>query len=131
MAYSDQKKAEIFMQIITQMSSGKSVRQSIKESPISMPTFFAWVKDPEKFKQYVCAREMQAEFYFDKLLEVINHRDEDHTPFTGANVVQRDKLIADTLKWILARMSPRKYGDKLTLSGDEDAPLKIDIKFED
>lgn len=130
MAYSEQKKAEIFMSIITKMTEGQSVRKAIEESPISMPTFFAWIKDPERLKQYVCAREIQAEYWFDKLIEVIYHRDDDHTPFTGSNVIQRDRLIADSLKWILARMNPKKYGDALKLSGDAENPIEQKIQVE-
>ena len=47
--------------------------------------------------------------------------------------IARSKLRVDTRKWNLSRMNPRKYGDKVALTGggDGDAPLKheITVKF--
>ena len=37
--------------------------------------------------------------------------------------IQLRRLRVDTYKWILAKMLPKLYGDKLTLAGDRDAPL--------
>jgi hypothetical protein len=37
--------------------------------------------------------------------------------------VQRDKLIVETDLKLLAKWSPKRYGDKVTHSSDPDAPL--------
>jgi hypothetical protein len=38
--------------------------------------------------------------------------------------VQRDKLIIDTDIKLLAKWDPKRYGDRMTLAGDTDAPLQ-------
>mgnify|MGYP006921348473 CR=1 FL=1 len=129
-SYSEEKKKQIFDEIIKQISEGKSVRKAVKASPISIGTFFEWVKDAERLKQYTRARECCAEVYFEQIIEVMNHTEEDHTPFTGGNVIQRDRLKIDSLKWILARMSPRVYGDKVTLAGDAENPIEQKVVVE-
>ena len=39
--------------------------------------------------------------------------------------VQRAKLQVDTRKWLLSKLAPKKFGDKLELTGDPDRPLAI------
>lgn len=42
---------------------------------------------------------------------------------TGA--VQRNRLRVDSRKWLLSKLAPKKYGDRLTVSGDDDNPVVI------
>lgn len=42
--------------------------------------------------------------------------------------VQRDKLIIDTDLKLLAKWSPKRYGEKLALSGDADSPLTVVVR---
>ena len=51
---------------------------------------------------------------------------EEETP--DAVAVARNKLRIDTRKWILSKMLPREYGDKLELSGDPDKPLYTEVR---
>jgi hypothetical protein len=34
-------------------------------------------------------------------------------------MVQKQRLRVDTRKWLLSKLAPKKYGDKLELSGDD------------
>jgi hypothetical protein len=40
--------------------------------------------------------------------------------------IQKHKLQVDTRKWLLARLAPKKYGDRLAIAGDESSPLKVE-----
>ena len=42
-------------------------------------------------------------------------------------VVQAVKLKADNLKWVMSKMKPKKYGDKLELAGDQDNPITVNL----
>ena len=46
--------------------------------------------------------------------------------------IQRSRLQVDARKWIAAKLKPNRYGDKVELSGDKNAPVSIQIvKFSD
>jgi hypothetical protein len=45
---------------------------------------------------------------------------------TDSGAVQKQRLQVDTRKWLLARLAPKKYGDKLELAGDPERPLAIE-----
>jgi hypothetical protein len=106
---------ELFESICKQLSfSELGLVKLCKEHNSSAPAFHDLMFGNEKLTEiYMRAREYQAEFLFDLQREIVMRRDEDHTPFTGANVVSRDRLIADTIKWQASKLNKKKYGDKL------------------
>ena len=110
---------EVFSKVCDELQESTDGLKTIcKKYDTSSSAFFDLIDhDPEKRQeradQYTRARERQAEYLFDLQREIVFKRDEDHTPFTGANVVNRDRLIMDTLKWQAMKLKPSKYGDKL------------------
>lgn len=104
--------------IATSTNSLKTI--CLDESLPSVATVLRWLReDKNGFQsQYVRAREQQADMMADEILEISDHSQEDHTPFTGANVVQRDKLRIEARKWVASKLKPKKYGDKLDLTTD-------------
>lgn len=92
-------------------------------------SWFRKYRDDDKDRQasYARAEEDREELYFYLVEAVAFNRGQDHTPFTGGNVVARDKVIIDTLKWKLARMNPKKYGDKLDVDHTGDMSVTIDL----
>ena len=52
------------------------------------------------------------------MLEIADNSKKDETPFVGINHVHRDKLRTDVRKWMLSKMVPKKYGDKLDLTSE-------------
>lgn len=125
--YSEEEKNRIFDTICDKIIEGKSLRSILsEEGMIPLKTFFIWIKDDEeKSNQYARAKEICAELELDEIKEIANHTEEDHTAFTGANVVQRDRLRIDAIKWRMAKMSPKKYGEKITaeITGKDGQPL--------
>ena len=124
MAYSQHDKDRIINTICEEVCNGRSLRDIIAKDKglISMPVFYEWLDaDENKAKQYVRACNIRQEILFEEILEISDNNSVDHTPFTGGVVVQRDKLRADSRKWILSKMNPKKYGDKtdITTNGNE------------
>jgi hypothetical protein len=124
MAYSQKDKDQIINTICKQLCTGRSLRNIIENDKglISMPVFYEWLDANELFaKQYARACNIRQEILFEEILEISDDSSKDHTPFTGGVVVQRDKLRADSRKWILSKMNPKKYGDKtdITTNGNE------------
>ena len=64
--------------------------------------------DEERQKRYARACEQRAEVLADEMDDIANAKDNDD------NIkVQRDRLRIDTRKWALAKMHPKKYGDRV------------------
>jgi len=62
---------------------------------------------------YARARVMQADVWFDELVDI------SQTQLTGDNkkdsgIVQAARLRCDTLKWTISKLNPMKYGDQAT-----------------
>lgn len=89
----------------------KTICQGLKLKPM---TVLQWLRNNEDFsKMYARAKEEQADLLAEEIISISEHTKEDHTPFTGGNVVRRDQLRIDARKWVAAKLKPRKYGDKL------------------
>ena len=96
-----------------------------------------WRDHPEKaeFNQmYAQARECQAERMAEEINEIADRSESDYltNPITGEKRfdkehVLRSRLRVDARKWTAAKLLPRKYGDRLELSGNANDPLVIKI----
>lgn len=86
----------------------------------SKSTVMVWlVRFPEFAAQYAEARTAQAEAIFDEMLEIADEGE------PNADMNGRDRLRIDARKWVLGKLAPKKYGDKLELSG------KVAVSHED
>jgi hypothetical protein len=131
MAYSQQQINETFDEILREIEQGNSLISILrrKEFP-STATFYQWLEaDEDKAKRYVRACEIRADVIFEDIIDIADHSDEDHTPFTGANVVQRDRLKIDARKWIVAKLHPKKYSDRVyqDITTHQEQPLFPDV----
>jgi len=131
MAYSQKQIDEIFDDILHEIEQGNSLISILrrKEFP-STATFYQWLEaDEDKAKRYVRACEIRADVIFEDIIDIADHSDEDHTPFTGANVVQRDRFKIDARKWIVAKLHPKKYSDRVyqDITTHQEQPLFPDV----
>lgn len=122
--YSEQLVDEICEKIATSNKGLHSIIAENQHFP-SFGTVFSWLQQPDKkyfLDKYTHARELQAEFLADEMIRISEHTEEDHTAFTGANVVQRDRLRIETRKWIASKLKPKVYGDKIDIT-TKDQPI--------
>ena len=119
--YSEEQKKEIIERIFSNIEDGISTRKSIVNNNISSSTFFRWIDDNEELsKQYARACELRAEFLLDEIMEIVddNSRDKIYNEITGAEItngeaIQRSRLRYDARKWLISKLHPKKYGDKI------------------
>ena len=112
---------DIFFPIIlSEIEEGNSLRSilSKKDMP-SRYTLFEWLKDDEeKANQYARACEVRAESIFEDILEIADNSSND-TIYTDKGEIpnsewmQRSRLRVDARKWMLGKMNPKKYGEKI------------------
>ena len=111
-------RAKTIETICERISEGRSLRAVCRD--MDMPGFTTvktWLSQDDVFRaQYVKAREEQAEYYAD---EIVNIADTTEDP-------PKARLQIDARKWVAAKLLPKKYGDNssLSLSGSVDVSLR-------
>jgi len=140
MAYSPEEKERIFNTIFDLIESGKSLRYALKEIKLSSGRFFEWIdKDEEKQKQYARVTELRAEALLDEMFDIVDETSNDTLITDKGNEVpnsewmQRSRLRYDARKWLVSKLNPKKYGDKLDMtSGGEKLqtpPSSINVRI--
>ena len=122
MAYSEEDKSVIIDKIISDIEGGLSARKAVISAKISSKTFWDWIdKDEEKVKQYTRACEARADFMADEILDIADssegdlYLDDNGDTKIDGNTVQRARTQIDARKWLMSKMAPKKYGDKLDI----------------
>jgi len=112
--------------ICARISAGESLRAVCRDDGMPAPsTFLLWVKDDEALaEQYARAMEARADALFDEMFDIaddarndwmekLNRDGEVVGEILNKEAVMRSSLRVDVRKWALARMAPKKYGDKV------------------
>lgn len=89
-------------------------------------TVYRWLTEHDGFlRAYNLAREAQADLYIDQILEIADGRDGEEGQARDA---ARDRLRIDARKWVAAKLAPKRYGEKVALTGgaDTDPPIRIE-----
>jgi hypothetical protein len=101
-------------------------------------TISLWrAQHPEFSAQYAIAQETRAELGFDDIQEVADNgindwmsvNDPENAGYrVNGEHIQRSRLRVDTMKWRLARMNAKRYGEKVSqeISGPDGGPIEID-----
>lgn len=93
-------------------------------------TVYRWIEAHPEFRQnYARAREKQADFYAQEIVDIANEQAEvvDKNGHKYDPDVNRDRLRIDARKWFASKVAPKKYGDKLELAGNKEQPLALQL----
>lgn len=128
---------ELAAEICRRLAEGRSLRSICRADDMpDRSTVHLWVvEDREGFSyQYANARRAQALRWADEILDIADdgendtYEDEDGNPRTDYDVIQRSRLRVDTRKWLLSKVLPKVYGEKVALTGsDGESPAEIVI----
>jgi hypothetical protein len=109
--------------ICTLLEEGKSLRAAAKEIGFAASTVLLWEdNDPEFAERYARARLIGYKLLADEILEISDdgrndtYTDDEGNKRTDQDVIARSRLRVDSRKWMLAKMLPKVYGDKLDLN---------------
>lgn len=118
-----EKKFNLIIQDI--QNKGIGLNKAAKKYGLNPNTFFNMVeKDSLLLKQYTRALELKADVIAERIIRNSHNRSNDFYTDSEGNLkpnpvaVQRDRLMLDADKWLLSKIAPKKYGDKLTLDGE-------------
>lgn len=122
-----ENKADICALVLSGMRGGLSAFKACEAAGVPQSTFNLWLnEDAELAAEYARAREDLIERIANEVIE-LSDADVGLQPDGKKDwaAVQKHKLQVDTRKWLLSKLAPKKYGEKLELTGDPDRPLAI------
>jgi len=131
--YSD----ELADKICARLASGEPMAK-IAKLP-SMPdqtTIYRWLREKPDFQQrYADARVDGAHVLADQIQEIVDTEplavfDEQGNKRYDSGAIQHQRLRMDARKWLAAKYLPKVYGDRLTHSGDDEAPIVAEVSFD-
>jgi hypothetical protein len=122
-----EERSSISQIVLDGMRSGMSAFKACQAAGVPMSTFCRWVDDDAILAEnYTRAREDLIERIAAEIMEI---SDKDVGMAVDGKrdwaAVQKHKLQVDTRKWLLSKMAPKKFGDRLELTGDKESPLQI------
>jgi hypothetical protein len=135
-----QEKADRICELIS--TTTYSLRTICKmEGMPSVQVVLKWLReDRSGFQaQYARAKEEQADFMGEEMIEIADDGTNDYMTITKGDitynvedkeVTNRSKLRVETRKWLMGKLKPKKYGEKLDmeLTGKDGGP--IETKFD-
>lgn len=128
----------IAKEICQRLAEGETLSQICRSEHMpARPTVILWVLDDrEGFSdRYARARDLLLEYWADETIDIADDgsndwmrresKDGNEALVFNSEHSQRSRLRVDTRKWLLSKLKPERYGDKLELGG------KLTIKHED
>jgi len=120
-------------EILHRIVAGESLNRILKDEHLpSISSVFDWLTDESKSEfldKYNQAKELQAEYYADELIDIADDASNDYVEkvmasgevvqVVNSEHIQRSRLRVDTRKWIASKLLPKRYGDK----------QEVDVKF--
>jgi transposase-like protein len=133
---------ELADKVCEEIAQGYSMRTVCKADGMpNISTLFKWIREKSEFsQQYAKATEERTEAMSEDLLDIADDGSNDLMRIQKGNetyeienkeVTNRSKLRVDTRKWLMSKMKPKKYGDKLDVLSDGKALVGNTIIFKD
>lgn len=131
-------------QICERIFSGEGLREICRDPEMpSRSMIYRWLEANTDFRdQYARARDGLYDYWAEDIVEISDDATNDwmerrSEAEKGAGVqngyvlngehVQRSRLRVDSRKWLLSKLAPKKYGDKLAteISGPDGGPVEV------
>ena len=123
--------------VCEEVSTGKSLRQTCREMGLAESTIRSWyLDDVQDFgAQYARARELQMESWADEITEISDDGSNDwmtikrggeEVEVENKEVLNRSRLRVDTRKWLMSKIAPKKYAERIAHAGaDGVGPVQV------
>ena len=107
---------KIFDKLCERVAEGEAVHNICAEKGMpSRVTFYKWLRDDDDLaNSYVRAREEQADRVVDECIAIADQCDD----------ASKARVQIAARQWKASKMAPKRYGDKLALTGGDGGPIK-------
>jgi hypothetical protein len=112
---------ELETAILDRLANDESLRSICKDEGMpNAATVHRWMQDDAEFaSRYARARVIQAETVASGM------RDIELDVIDGSMEPAAARVVLDSQRWRASKLAPKKYGDKLEIAGDPEAPLQL------
>lgn len=120
-------------QVLASIESGLTLRATGEKHGISASAIIRRVQSSEDFaKQYARVIDIRTDADCDALADEIAQVPEKHEHGVDSGWVAWQRVRVDTMKWLLSKRNPKKYGDKVQqeLSGPDGGPIQAAVTVE-
>jgi hypothetical protein len=127
--------AEVADRILTAISNGDSLATALKREGINPRTFAKWLSVKDFRDRYMDSRRIQAEIMAHEIIAIADDASRDRIVGNDGKIrfdmasVNRARLRIDTRKFILAKVLPKIYGDRIALTDADGENLRIDLPW--
>lgn len=128
-------------QICDRISTSSDGLQKICDSlSISRDSVYAWLSAHDEFSDmYARARQSQCQILADEIIAIadttqegtVTRVSEKGTEVRTGDMIEHRRLQVDARKWVLSKLLPKKYGEKVAheVSGEDGGPIVHTIRF--
>ena len=124
-------------EICGRLACGEPMAKITQSAHMPNPvTIYRWLREKPDFQQrYADARRDGAHCLADQIQDIVDTEplavfDEAGNKRSDAGSIAHNRLRMDARKWLAAKYLPKVYGDKTIVSGDDEAPLAVEVSFD-
>jgi hypothetical protein len=134
----DKTLQELFDEIIIEISeTGCSAISAIKNR-MATASFYSLLKDnTDNLNNYARATELRADRMAEEMLSIADNIGGDMITLPDGRevvdqaVVNRDRLRVDSRKWLLSKMNPKKFGEKIDMTSGGEKITDVNVTYID
>ena len=111
---------EVQAEILKRISTGESLRKICSNDHLpNAKNVFSFIYTNDEFRnKYEASRREQAEWLGEEIVDIADNDTGD---------TQRDRLRIDARKWVMSKMLPKKYSDKIDVDMKQEVNTRIII----
>lgn len=126
--------------ILGDIAAGEATHRALTEHGVRRKAFYALLAtDAEAGNRYARAKQAGLEVMADEIVEISDegrhdeYIDDSGAMVTNQDVIARARLRVDSRKWLLSKLAPKKYGDKVTNehTGADGGPVVVRLDSAD
>ncbi|MCL4715483.1 MAG: hypothetical protein KJZ75_11280 [Hyphomonadaceae bacterium] len=127
------EKADAVLALMIDGQNPLAMKEACRALDIASGTFCGWVvEDIDGLAdRYARAQKIRGQILADEIVAIADDASQDVTVGEDGKArvdhdhIQRSKLRVDTRKWVLAKVLPKIYGDKIQHTGDGGGPVAV------
>ena len=120
---------ELANEVLARLTMGQSLRTVCRNDHLpAIQTVYNWMSSrPEFMERYTQAKKEAADMMAEDIMDISDDAQNDYMEVTygdqsmlrlNSENIQRSRLRVETRKWLMAKLQPTKYGDKLDVTSN-------------